>query len=119
MPANAAAEEIAEDVSATKVAAFEDSVVVCDEKTRKMEKLEEEKQRRNEKLERLCRLRDRLKDLEKRLEDGAISSEEFHVEARKATTEAEAEERRKEQQEEKLKCRNCDREFSLDHQCYL
>ena len=71
MPTNAA-----EEVSATKVAAFEDSVV-CDEKKRNMEKLEEEKKRRIEQLERLYRLRDRLKDLEKRLEDGAISLEEF------------------------------------------
>ena len=47
---------------------------------------------RKEKLERFRRLRDRMKDLEKRLEDGAISLEEFEVEARKAK----AEESRKE-----------------------
>ena len=47
--------------------------------------------------------RDRLKDLEKRLEDGSISLEEFEVEARKAK----AEERRKEQEEEETpKCWN-------------
>ena len=69
----------AEEVSATNVAAFEDSV--SDEK-RNMEKLEEKK-RRIEQIERLCRLRDRLK-LEKRSEEGTISLEEFEVEARKA-----------------------------------
>ena len=91
MPANAA-----EEVSAKNVAAFEDSVVICDEKKRNMEKVEEKK-RRMEKLERLSRLHDRLKDLEKRLEDGAISPEEYEVEARMATAEVKAE-RRKEQQ---------------------
>ena len=69
----------AEEVSATNVAAFED--FVSDEK-RNMEKLEEKK-RRIEQIERLCRLRDRLK-LDKRSEEGAISLEEFEVEARKA-----------------------------------
>ena len=91
MPANAA-----EEVSAKNVAAFEDSVVICDEKKRNMEKVEEKK-RRMEKLERLSRLHDRLKDLEKRSEDGAISPEEYEVEARMATAEVKAE-RRKEQQ---------------------
>ena len=82
------------------------------------------------KLEHLCRLRDRLKDLGKRLEDGTISHEEFDVEARKAQAESEVGEdlmnfcweafgeRRREQQEEKPKCSNCDTEFSPDHQCY-
>ena len=69
----------AEEVSATNIAAFEDSV--SDEK-RNMEKLEEKK-RRIKQIERLCRLRDRLK-LEKRSEEGAISLEEFEVEGRKA-----------------------------------
>ena len=69
----------AEEVSATNVAAFED--FVSDEK-RNMEKLEEKKGR-IEQIERLCRLRDRLK-LDKRSEEGAISLEEFEVEARKA-----------------------------------
>ena len=105
MPANAA-----EEVSAKNVAAFEDSVVICDEKKRNMEKVEEKK-RRMEKLERLSRLHDRLKDLEKRSEDGAISPEEYEVEARMATAEVKAEVRRKEQQEEKPKCLNCDGEF--------
>ena len=112
MPANAA-----EEVSAKNVAAFEDSVVICDEKKRNMEKVEEKK-RRMEKLERLSRLHDRLKDLEKRSEDGAISPEEYEVEARMATAEVKAEVRRKEQQEEKPKCSNCGGEFSPDHQCY-
>ena len=49
------------------------------------------RKRRIEQIERLCRLRDRLK-LEKRSEEGAISLEEFEVEARKAK----AEESRKE-----------------------
>ena len=80
----------AEEVSATNVAAFED--FVSDEK-RNMEKLEEKKGR-IEQIERLCRLRDRLK-LEKRSEEGAISLEEFEVEARKAK----ADKRRKEQEE--------------------
>ena len=93
----------AEEVSATNVAAFED--FVSDEK-RNMEKLEEKK-RRIEQIERLCRLRDRLK-LEKRSEEGAISLEEFEVEARKAK----ADKRRKEQEEDTPKCWNCDREFS-------
>ena len=81
------------------------------------------------KLEHLCRLRDRLKDLGKRLEDGAISHEEFDVEARKAQAESEVGEdlmnfcrealrERQKQQEEKPKCSNCDGEFSPDHQCY-
>ena len=80
-----------------------------------------------EKIERLC-LRDRMKDLEKRLEDGAVSPEEYEVEARKAQAEVGEDlmnfcweafgERRREQQEEKPKCSNCDGEFSPDHQCY-
>ena len=41
-----------------------------------------------EKIERLC-LRDRMKDLEKRLEDGAVSPEEYEVEDRKAKAEVE------------------------------
>ena len=83
---------------------------------------EEEKKRRIEKLERLIRLRDRFKDLEKKLEDGAISPEEYGVEIRKANAEAEAEVGRKlqqeEQQEETQKCWNCEGEFSPEHQCY-
>ena len=67
-----------------------------------------------EKIERLC-LRDRMKDLEKRLEDGAVSPE---VEARKTKAEVDVEMGQKEQQEETPKCSNCDGEFSPDHQCY-
>ena len=52
-----------------------------------------------EKLEPLCRLRDRLKDLDKRCEDGVISPEEFDIEARKAHEECQ-----KEQQKETQKC---------------
>ena len=135
MPANAA-----EDVSAKTVAAFEDSVVVCDEENRKMEQFEEdfeekfeeefeeeveeefeeererERKRIIERLEQLRCLRDRLIDLEKSLEDGAISPEEYDAEARKAKAEADAGERQREQQEEK--CWNCDGKFSPDHQCY-
>ena len=73
---------------------------------------------RIEKLERLMRLRDRFKDLEKKLEDGAISPEEYEAEARKARAEADAGERQREQQEETEKYWNCDGEFSPDHQCY-
>ena len=58
------------------------------------------------------RIRDRLKDLQKRWEDGAISPQEFDVEVRKANAEAEVEESWKEQQEETPKCWNCDGEFS-------
>ena len=64
------------------------------------------------------RLHDRLKDLEKSLEDGAISPEEYEAEARKAKAEADAGERQREQQEETQKCWNCNEEFSPDHQCY-
>ena len=139
MPANTA-----EEVSAEKVAALEGSVVVCDEKKRNTEQIEEEefeeeseeesevefeeeKKRRIEKLEkleRLMRIRDRFKDLEKKLEDGAISPEEYEVEVRKVNAEAEAEVGRKlqqeeeQQQEETQKCWNCEGEFSPDHQCY-
>ena len=150
MPANTA-----EEVSAEKVAALEGSVVVCDEKKRITEQFEEEfeeesegeseeefkvefeekKKWRIEKLERLMRLRDRFKDLEKKLEDGVISPEEYGVEIRKANAEAEAEigrkleqeeeqqqeeeQRQEEQQEEETpKCWNCGGEFSPDHQCY-
>ena len=81
---------------------------------------EKEKKQRIEKLERLMRLRDRFKDLERLLKDGAISPEEYEVEARKANTEVEAEIGRKLQQEEETpKCQNCDGEFSPDHQCYM
>ena len=85
---------------------------------------EEDKKWRIEKLERLMRLRDRFKDLEKKLEDGAISPEEYGVEIRKANAEAEAEIGRKvqqqeeQQEEETPKCWNCEGEFSPDHQCY-
>ena len=73
---------------------------------------EKEKKQRIEKLERLMRLRDRFKDLERLLKDGAISPEEYEVEARKANTEVEAEIGRKLQQEEETpKCGNCDGEF--------
>ena len=56
-----------------------------------MEKFEE----RKEKLEHLCRLRDRMKDLEKRLEDGAVSPEEYEVEAIITKAEVEVEMGRK------------------------
>ena len=77
-------------VSAEKVAALEDLVVVCDEK--------KSLKRRMEKLEPLCRLRDRLKDLGKRCENGVVSPEKFDIEARKAHAESEVEECQKEQQ---------------------
>ena len=58
------------------------------------------------------------KDLKKRLEDGAVSPEEYEVEDRKTKAEVEVIVGRKEQQEETPKCSNCDGEFSPDHQCY-
>lgn len=88
------AEEVAEDGSPLLPVTSQDSVVVWDEKKRTIQKLEERKRRINE-FERLCSLRrDRL-ELEKRLEDGVISVEEFDVEAGKAK----AEERQREQEE--------------------
>ena len=69
------------------VAALEDLVVVCDEK----------KSLKRKSLS-LCRLRDRLKDLGKRCENGVVSPEKFYIEARKAHAESEVEECQKEQQ---------------------
>ena len=71
----------------------------------------------NYKIKPIC-LRDRMKDLKKRLEDGAVSPEEYEVEDRKTKAEVEVIVGRKEQQEETPKCSNCDGEFSPDHQCY-
>ena len=76
-----------------------------------------EKRRQKEKLERLYRLRDRFRDLESRLEDGAISPEEFGIESEKVNAELKEEVGQK--QEEKPKCLNCDGELSPDHQCSL